>query len=69
LLPAEIEALEREQHALTAQMAAADYHRHGVERLKADRARAAEIEGLLEAKFERWSALEEKAEAAKAAAG
>jgi ATP-binding cassette subfamily F protein uup len=63
-LPAEIEALEREQHALTAQMALADYHRQGVDRIKADRSRAAEIERLLEAKFERWSALEDKAKAA-----
>jgi ATP-binding cassette subfamily F protein uup len=63
-LPAEIEALEREQHALAAQMALADYHRQGVERIKSDRSRAAEIERLLEAKFERWSALEDKARAA-----
>jgi ATP-binding cassette subfamily F protein uup len=63
-LPAEIEALEREQHELTAQMAGADYHKRGAERLKADRRRATEIERLLEAKFERWSALEEKAKLA-----
>jgi ATP-binding cassette subfamily F protein uup len=63
-LPAEIEALEREQHELTAQMASADYHRHGPERIKADRQRATEIERLLESKFERWSALEEKAKVA-----
>ncbi len=60
-LPAEIEALEREQHDLTARMAGADYHRQGAEPIKADRERAEEIERLLEAKFERWSALEEKA--------
>jgi ATP-binding cassette subfamily F protein uup len=63
-LPAEIEALEREQHELTARMAGADYHKHGPERIKADRQRATEIERLLESKFERWSALEEKAKAA-----
>ncbi len=63
-LPAEIEALEREQHELTAQMAGADYHRHGAERIKADRQRATDIERLLENKFERWSALEEKAKLA-----
>jgi ATP-binding cassette subfamily F protein uup len=62
-LPAEIEALEREQHALAAQMASADYHKRGAERIKADRSRATEIERLLEAKFERWSALEDKARA------
>jgi ATP-binding cassette subfamily F protein uup len=65
-LPAEIEALEREQHALTAQMASVDFHKHGAERIKADRQRATEIERLLESKFERWSALEEKAKAAAA---
>ena len=65
-LPAEIEALEREQHELTAQMASADYHKHGAERIKADRQRATNIERLLESKFERWSALEEKAKAAAA---
>jgi ATP-binding cassette subfamily F protein uup len=63
-LPAEIEALEREQHELTARMAGTDYHKQGVERIKADRQRATEIERLLEAKFERWSALEDKARAA-----
>jgi ABC transport system ATP-binding/permease protein len=60
-LPAEIEALEREQHDLTARMASADYHRQGPEQLKADRRRAEEIERLLEGAFERWSALEQKA--------
>ncbi|MGE5793818.1 MAG: ATP-binding cassette domain-containing protein [Bacteroidota bacterium] len=66
-LPAEIEALEREQHDLTARMAAADYHRQGPEQLKADRRRAEEIERLLESAFERWSALEQKAREAGAA--
>jgi ATP-binding cassette subfamily F protein uup len=60
-LPAEIEALEREQHELTARMASPDYHRQGPEQLKADRRRATEIERLLETAFERWSALEQKA--------
>ena len=65
-LPAEIEALEREQHELTAQMASADYHRQGGERIKADRQRAEELERLLESRFERWVALEEKAKLAAA---
>jgi ATP-binding cassette subfamily F protein uup len=63
-LPGEIEALEREQHALTARMSSADYHRQGAEAIKADRARAEKIEHELAAKFERWSALEEKAQQA-----
>jgi ATP-binding cassette subfamily F protein uup len=65
-LPAQIEALEREQADLTARMTAGDYHRAGAERIKADRARAAEIERALEASFERWAELEEKARAAEA---
>ena len=47
-LPAEIEALEREQHELTARMASADYHKRGAERIRADRQRAEEIEHVLE---------------------
>jgi ATP-binding cassette subfamily F protein uup len=57
-LPAELEALEREQHALTERMCAPDYHREGPERIKADRRRAEEIEHLLAAKFERWGELD-----------
>ena len=63
-LPAEIEALEREQHELSERMCAPDYHRQEVERLKADRRRAEEIEALLHARFERWGALDAKAQAA-----
>ena len=65
-LPSEIEALEREQHELTARMASADYHKQGPEKIRADRQRAEEIERLLERAFERWSALEEKAKLAAA---
>jgi ATP-binding cassette subfamily F protein uup len=60
-LPAQIEALEREQADLTARVTAGDYHRVGPERIKADRARTLEIEQALEASFNRWAALEEKA--------
>jgi ATP-binding cassette subfamily F protein uup len=60
-LPSEIEALEREQHALTERMSAADYHRQGPEAIRADRLRAEQIEHELAARFERWSALETKA--------
>jgi ATP-binding cassette subfamily F protein uup len=63
-LPAQIEALEREQHALTERMCAPDYHRQGGERIKADRARAEEIERLLAEKFERWGELDARAQAA-----
>jgi len=57
-LPAELEALEEEQHALTRRMCAADYHRQDVAQIKADRQRALEIERLLAEKFERWGELD-----------
>jgi ATP-binding cassette subfamily F protein uup len=60
-LPAEIEALEREQHQLTARISSADYHRQGAEAIKADRRRADDIERLLAEKFARWEALDQKA--------
>jgi ABC transport system ATP-binding/permease protein len=63
-LPVELEALEREQHALSERMCAADYHRQDVDRIRADRRRAEEIEHLLAARFERWGELDAKAQAA-----
>jgi ATP-binding cassette subfamily F protein uup len=60
-LPAELESLENEQHALTASMSSADYHKRGAEAIKADRQRAEAIEHLLAAKFERWAELEARA--------
>ena len=65
-LPGEIETLEAEQHALTERMSSPDYHRQGPEAIRADRLRAEQIEHELAAKFERWSALEEKARQATA---
>ncbi len=63
-LPSAIEALEREQHEITARMSRPDYHRDGPERIKADRLRAESIEHELAEKFERWTALEQRAQAA-----
>jgi ATP-binding cassette subfamily F protein uup len=60
-LPAELEALEREQHALTTRMSGADYGRLGQDVIRADRLRAGELEHLLAAKYERWGALDAKA--------
>ena len=60
-LPAELEALEREQLALTDLMSTADYHKRGADAIRADRQRATEIERLLAAKFERWGELDAKA--------
>jgi len=60
-LPAEIESLEQEQHQLVSRMAQGDYHSAGAERIRADRARLAEIERLLEERFARWELLDAKA--------
>jgi ABC transport system ATP-binding/permease protein len=57
-LPAELEALEREQHELSARMGAPDYHKQGAEAIKRDRARTANIEHELAEKFERWATLD-----------
>jgi ATP-binding cassette subfamily F protein uup len=65
-LPAEIEALEREQAALHAQMSSPEYHARGSLQMKRDASRHDEIEAQLMEKLERWSALEEKAKAAEA---
>jgi ATP-binding cassette subfamily F protein uup len=63
-MPAAIEALETEQHALNERMGGADYHRAGAEQLRSDRLRATAIEHDLARLFERWSALEQRAAAA-----
>ncbi|HSV17483.1 MAG TPA: ATP-binding cassette domain-containing protein [Casimicrobiaceae bacterium] len=60
-LPGELEALEREQHALSERMCSAEYHREDPARMKADRARAAELERLLAEKFTRWGELDARA--------
>ena len=65
-LPSQIEALEREQADLTARMADANYHRAGAEKIRGDRARVDETARALEASFDRWAVLEEKARAAEA---
>jgi ATP-binding cassette subfamily F protein uup len=57
-LPAEIEALEQEQAAITTRMSAPAYHLQGAAQIRADRQRLEEIEALLLAKFERWEALD-----------
>jgi ATP-binding cassette subfamily F protein uup len=60
-LPAQLEALEKEQQAIAAKMAAADYHATGADSIRADRERLAAIERLLEDKFVRWAELDAKA--------
>jgi len=64
-LPAELEALEREQHDLTQRMCAPDYHKQGGEAIKVDRQRAEEIERLLAERFERWGELDARAQQAR----
>ena len=59
-LPAELEALEQEQVALGERMASPDYYKEGAEALRADRARASEIEAQLALRLERWVALEQR---------
>ena len=63
-LPAEIEALEQRQQQLTARMSSADYHKQGADQIKADMKLAEDLEREMTDKFERWSTLEAKAEAA-----
>jgi ABC transport system ATP-binding/permease protein len=58
LLPAEIEALELEQRALTACMVGPDYRHTDSAQIASDGRRIAEIEELLMRKLERWDALE-----------
>ena len=60
-LPAALEALEQEQISLGERMAALDYHKRGADAIRADRARAIEIEKLLAEKLERWVELESRA--------
>lgn len=62
-LPREIEALEKEQSALHALMAAPDYYKTGADVQQQYQARDAEIDALLMEKLERWTAIEEKAKA------
>jgi ATP-binding cassette subfamily F protein uup len=59
-LPQEIEALEAEQAALAAKMHAPEYYKQPPDALRADQKRLEEIEALLHAKLERWTALEER---------
>ena len=57
-LPAEIEALERQQQELTARMSSGDYHKQRGEQIKADRQLVGDLERQLAEKFARWEALE-----------
>jgi ABC transport system ATP-binding/permease protein len=59
-LPGEIEALEQQQHALTAKMSSGEYHKQGSEQIKADRQLGEDLERQLAEKFARWEALESK---------
>jgi ATP-binding cassette subfamily F protein uup len=58
-LPKEIEVLEAEQTALLARMSSMQYRQSGAEAMRADSARAGEIEQDMARKFARWEQLEE----------
>jgi ABC transport system ATP-binding/permease protein len=62
-LPARIETLEGEQHALAAAMSAPGYHEAGRDRIKADLQRAADLEHELATAYERWAELDARADA------
>ena len=62
-LPEAIEALEREQHALSARMAEPGYFQQPAEVLRAERQRAEDLERALAAKFERWAELDARSTA------
>ena len=59
-LPKEIAALEAEQQALAAKTHAPEYYRQKPGVLRDDQKRLGDIEALLQAKLERWTALESK---------
>ena len=61
-LPGEIEALEREQKALTESLSAPDYPHADAARVSADGARLVALEEMLLAKLERWEHLESEAQ-------
>jgi ABC transport system ATP-binding/permease protein len=63
-LPVEIEAIEQRQQELTTRMSSAEYHKQGADQIKADMKLAEDLEREMTDKFERWSLLEAKAEAA-----
>jgi ATP-binding cassette subfamily F protein uup len=64
-LPAQIEALEAEQRALTERMSQPDYHREGAAQIRADGLRMDGIEVQLAAAYERWATLDARASAAR----
>ncbi len=66
-LPQEIQALEQEQHDLTARLSSAEHHRKGGELVRLDIQRARDIAQLLATKFARWEELEQRLSATGAA--
>ena len=60
-LPAQIEALEKEQCDITARMSEPAYHARGPERIRADTLRLQAIEAELATRYARWESLEARA--------
>jgi ATP-binding cassette subfamily F protein uup len=61
-LPVQIETLEAEQRDLTGRMSRSDYHKQGAAQIRVDRLRSEEIDGLLALAYERWAALDARAQ-------
>jgi len=59
-LPAELEALETEQRALSARMSDTSYYKQDAATMAGDHKRVAEIDELLTKRLERWELLEAK---------
>lgn len=59
-LPDRIAALEAEQTDLINAMSAPDYHNQSVDKLKADKERAQQLEEEIATSYQRWEELEEK---------
>jgi ABC transport system ATP-binding/permease protein len=57
-LPSEIEQLETEQRNLLAKMCEPSYHKTPTDEQRRDRERAAQLEGLVSERMDRWAALE-----------
>jgi ATP-binding cassette subfamily F protein uup len=59
-LPAKIEKLESQQSQLEEQMSAPGFYQSDYEKVQLVSQKLAEVQGQLEAAFERWSELETK---------
>lgn len=61
-LPGQIEQLETEQSELMQKLSSTDYHKRGVDEIKADKERMNQLPHLIDAAYERWELLSKKQE-------